>query len=677
RAFAAVAAALAAGGARRGLPAPQRVLLGLAAIPLALLAAGLSLHDLRPAGWDELAGSLSSGLSASGTAHIPYSGSDEDIRRVLLVGGTLLTLLAGLLAFGPRRLPALVTLVALYAVPAVALDEHGEFARGGVLALLVIAYMRIGAINDNELGPGGCLALAGVVLAAALAPALDRDQPWFDYEAFASRSAAKHAETFRWNHDYGGITWKRTGRELLRVEASRRVYLKAENLDVFGGRWHEDVYGAVPDSPLGDLEHVAPANLRRWTVDVDVSVRDLRSRTLPVAGTTSTVAMDARVPETQTTGNWTAGREVHRGDAYRTQAYVPRPAAAELAAAGTSYGEWLVPYTSFTTPAIDPYLDHYQAQLFVPAFFGGHVERVAHDDGERVIAGTALARTYALSRQLLRGASTPYAYVQAVERYLSTGFTYDEHPPPSARTLPGFLFHAKRGYCQQFAGAMALLLRMGGVPARVAAGFAPGTFDKAARRYVVRDLDAHSWVEAWFPRIGWVTFDPTPAAAPPRSQAVGADLASAVGAGDTIADRGGGFGNGPVGVPVGKPPQKGHMGPLLVGFVGLGALAALVSALIRTRGPRRHDPLDALGELRLAFARAGDPVSPSTTLAALAARHPEAAAYLGALEAARYGTGAPPSRADRAGLRRALTHGLPPRARVRTWLVLRPLRRVR
>ena len=65
---------------------------------------------------------------------------------------------------------------------------------------------------------------------------------------------------------------------------------------------------------------------------------------------------------------------------------------------------------------------------------------------------------------------------------------------------------------------MALLLRMGGVPARVSTGFTSGSLDAKTREYVVRDLDAHSWVEVWYAGIGWVTFDPTPADAPPRSQ---------------------------------------------------------------------------------------------------------------------------------------------------------------
>ena len=65
---------------------------------------------------------------------------------------------------------------------------------------------------------------------------------------------------------------------------------------------------------------------------------------------------------------------------------------------------------------------------------------------------------------------------------------------------------------------MALLLRMGGIPTRVVTGFSPGGYSKSKRAWVVRDTDAHSWVEAWFDDWGWVTFDPTPAGTPARSQ---------------------------------------------------------------------------------------------------------------------------------------------------------------
>ena len=84
--------------------------------------------------------------------------------------------------------------------------------------------------------------------------------------------------------------------------------------------------------------------------------------------------------------------------------------------------------------------------------------------------------------------------------------------------LESFLFDTKAGYCQHYSAAMALLLRMGGVPARVATGFSPGGYSKRKQAWIVRDTDAHSWVEAWFDGYGWITLDPTPADTPARSQ---------------------------------------------------------------------------------------------------------------------------------------------------------------
>ncbi len=105
-----------------------------------------------------------------------------------------------------------------------------------------------------------------------------------------------------------------------------------------------------------------------------------------------------------------------------------------------------------------------------------------------------------------------------MQEYLSNGFGYTETPRGSDVPLDTFLFDEKAGYCQQFSGAMALLLRMAGIPARIAAGFSPGTRDDKRGEMVVRDVDAHSWVEAYFPDIGWVTFDPTPADSPARGR---------------------------------------------------------------------------------------------------------------------------------------------------------------
>jgi hypothetical protein len=78
-----------------------------------------------------------------------------------------------------------------------------------------------------------------------------------------------------------------------------------------------------------------------------------------------------------------------------------------------------------------------------------------------------------------------------------------------------FLFEERRGHCEYFATAMALMLRQLGIPARLVNGFRAGEYNRLGDAWIVRQYDAHSWVEAWFYPYGWLEFDPTPPA-PPR-----------------------------------------------------------------------------------------------------------------------------------------------------------------
>lgn len=90
------------------------------------------------------------------------------------------------------------------------------------------------------------------------------------------------------------------------------------------------------------------------------------------------------------------------------------------------------------------------------------------------------------------------------------GFRYSEHPPRARGEPPliQFVTSTRAGYCQHFAGAMALMARLLGIPSRVAVGFTSGRLE--AGSWTITDHDAHAWVEVWFPGYGWVPFDPTP-----------------------------------------------------------------------------------------------------------------------------------------------------------------------
>jgi hypothetical protein len=126
-------------------------------------------------------------------------------------------------------------------------------------------------------------------------------------------------------------------------------------------------------------------------------------------------------------------------------------------------------------------------------------------------------RIPALGREWTAGDPNQSDYSRAVdiEQKLQHGFEYSLDTTPESRSrdpLADFLFVTKRGYCEYFASAMAVLLRTQGIPARVATGFQSGYYNDVSSTWVVRASDAHAWVEAWIEGRGWVTFDPTPPA---------------------------------------------------------------------------------------------------------------------------------------------------------------------
>jgi transglutaminase-like putative cysteine protease len=120
-------------------------------------------------------------------------------------------------------------------------------------------------------------------------------------------------------------------------------------------------------------------------------------------------------------------------------------------------------------------------------------------------------------------AKTPYEKVRAIESHLFNNYSYTRNitRTPDVEPVYDFLFNQKSGHCELFASAMAVLLRTVGIPARVVNGYRGGQWVPYGSFYIVRQKDAHCWVEVFFDRdrdplnrneIGWVRFDPTPPA---------------------------------------------------------------------------------------------------------------------------------------------------------------------
>ncbi len=122
-----------------------------------------------------------------------------------------------------------------------------------------------------------------------------------------------------------------------------------------------------------------------------------------------------------------------------------------------------------------------------------------------------------LAEEITAAAPSNYDKAVAVEQYLSTHFGYTLELPRSLPPDPlaNFLFERKHGHCEYFASSMAVMLRSLRIPSRMVTGFRGGEFNDLTGQYVVRASDAHSWVEAYFPGFGWISFDPTPAGSVP------------------------------------------------------------------------------------------------------------------------------------------------------------------
>ncbi len=171
----------------------------------------------------------------------------------------------------------------------------------------------------------------------------------------------------------------------------------------------------------------------------------------------------------------------------------------QLRAADTAYPAWLDPYRNFA----GSYRQPGATDAPTPLNFGGR--------GYRPPA--TLQKIHDLAVQITAGRTNQYDQVQAIETYLRANYTYTltpPEPPGNLDPIDYFLFTSKEGYCEYFATAMGDLVRSLGIPVRLVDGYGPGTYDDHIKGYVVRESDAHTWVESYFPGYGWIPFEPTP-----------------------------------------------------------------------------------------------------------------------------------------------------------------------
>ena len=223
---------------------------------LALLAAyaasGLSLNYLKPRQWDDLAVGLSNGAEALANVQMPYQGADPWPSATLQLLGALLCVLAGLLAFWPRAertstngtgmqgrgypFFALALLLVLVAAPVVSLGGTAPLEFGIALTAMTVCFLWLERL---PIAPGardrGAARCSRCSARCRWRAPPNREEPWFDYKAFAEALGPDEPIAFNWGHSYGPITWPRDGSEVLRVASRRPSYWKVATLDDFDG----------------------------------------------------------------------------------------------------------------------------------------------------------------------------------------------------------------------------------------------------------------------------------------------------------------------------------------------------------------------------------------------------------------------------------------------------------
>jgi transglutaminase-like putative cysteine protease len=437
------------------------------------------------------------------------------------------TLAIGMLVAARRPLAAAAVTVAGVGWPATLLG--GTAIAVGALALaaaLAIPLILRASTVQTALAGGlvGALVVAGAAwTSSATTIAREAALDWESWDIRGETSAAPSVR-FAWESNYDGIDFPTERTVVFSVTGPEQAtYWRASTLNLFSeDHWFEHLLwlgrvegGSTVQLAPGQLIPSRVSQRRNWAepnptrtasgvglVEQEVKVGAFVDDHLVAAGTP--LAIDARRLGTvfQLSGNVLRARDsLREGTTYRIWSYVPDPSPAELAAAAGQY-----PFAASRYLEVD-------GREFPPFGVARRADLVEEFFADRSYAAFRRYRPmYDAAQDVTRAADTPYETVLALESWFRQegGFRYDESPPRlESSPLVGFVTRTKAGYCQHFAGAMAAMLRMLGVPARVAVGFTSGT-KRAENMWVVTDHDAHAWVEVWFRGHGWIAFDPTP-----------------------------------------------------------------------------------------------------------------------------------------------------------------------
>lgn len=280
---------------------------------------------------------------------------------------------------------------------------------------------------------------------------------------------------------------------VMQVSSPKPDYWAAQSYDKYTGQgW----MSSAPQTTRLDSndQRLADTSLYSGRMDLEQRFRVLvgRSTSIFAASTPVKLSLPVSAEQFDSLEDLASVRSLvplRAGQQYAVISSVSVASSAGLRTAGTDYPGWV------------------QRYLQLPVEMSS-----ASRDGYRTRGGSSLWRVTGLASRVTRGTTNAYDAAVALESYLRQ-FKYEidvPAPPPDRDAVDWFLFTSKEGYCDYFASAMAVMARTLGIPSRVVTGYNTGTYNQQTGLYDVRQENAHSWPELFFPSYGWVRFEPTP-----------------------------------------------------------------------------------------------------------------------------------------------------------------------
>ena len=358
------------------------------------------------------------------------------------------------------------------------------------------------AIAGGAVGAVG----AGLALVLLLAAPSTASAAWYDWHTWGVSGTSVY--TFNWLQNYPKLLDPSNNTPVMKVSSPLPCYWRANALDDFTGTawvtsqafmWRLTAQVAN-DQYVYSIPAADPAPKGKSVVEQYSLQKSISTNYLFIGGDPTSLTVDGEIsPRMNEMRSVRVSAPLASNVHYSVKAVIPQLKPQDLVGLGSKYPSDMDTYLTLPFSRLNQ-LEGSDKQAAWIASLSDNTP-----DGQEWI------NLYELDQRIVGDATDPYQIVLRVEQYLRSFYSYTLTPPRSDYNSPyaAFLFDTHAGYCQHFAGAMALLLRYNGIPARVAVGFATGE-ETAPNTYLVTTNNAHAWVEAYFPTVGWVAFDPTP-----------------------------------------------------------------------------------------------------------------------------------------------------------------------